>query len=63
MEMQHRMKILGLNPRRLAIDLEKKPGEGNGPAYDHVRKIFNGLEFPGPRLLEMLWQSSRVRSK
>jgi len=44
LEMQRRMRELGLNSMELARQI--------GKAYDHVRKVYNGNVFPGPTLLK-----------
>jgi len=44
--LQQKVKEMGSNPRRLSAEIDY--------AYDHVRKVYNGSEFPGNTLLKKL---------
>lgn len=44
--LQKKLKELNTNPRRFSAQI--------GYAYDHVRKIYNGSEFPGKTLLKKI---------
>lgn len=43
---QKRLTEMNVNPRQLSFEV--------GGAYDHVRKVYNGEEFPGKALLKKI---------